>query len=276
MNAMTDSIVDKIESFCSEDSLWDSNLTWNTASPDLTLCFQKTVLPWVPCTFILIFSPLRLYLLPNERTKQQHSTLSLAKYILCSGLLFLSFLECIEKVYMNSLDDAVRQPEFMSFILTAITLIMANHVMWTERQQKIRSSGFLLTFWFLMFVSFCLTLQSRVRSLLKQDDMNVDTRFCFLSIQTLLSIAQLTLTALFVDNFPEDDQKYKKPSSENSTFLSILSFSWFTSIVREAYRRTLKAEDMIELTDDITSESAVPIFQKAWRDEVNITKRSVC
>ncbi|XP_062567586.1 multidrug resistance-associated protein 1-like [Saccostrea cucullata] len=273
MDAMKDTIIDKIESYCSGDSLWDFNLTWNTASPDLTPCFQKTVLPWIPCIFILIFSPLRLYLLPNERSKQQHSTLSLAKYILCAGLILLSLLECLETVFVNSLDDALRQPEFISSILTGIALILANHVMWTERQQKIRSSGFLLVYWFLMLVSFSLTLQSRVRSLLKQDDMNVDTRFCFLSIQTLLCIAQLTLTALFVDNFPEDDQKYKKPCVENSTSLSTLTFSWFTGVVREAYKRPLKAEDMLDLQENLKSESIVPVFEKAWHDEINTLKK---
>ncbi|XP_061183744.1 multidrug resistance-associated protein 1-like [Saccostrea echinata] len=212
MDAMRETIIDKIESYCSGDSLW----------------------------------------------------------ILCSGLILLSILGCLETIYVNSLNDAVRQPEFMSSILTGITLIVANHIMWTERQQKIRSSGFLLTYWFLMFVSFSLTLQSRVRSLLKQDEMIVDTRFCVLSIQTLLSIANLIVTALFIDSFPEDE--YKKPCVENSTSLSTLTFSWFTGVVREAYKRPLKAEDMLELQENLKSESTVPVFEKAWHNEINTLK----
>jgi hypothetical protein len=39
-------------------------------------------------------------------------------------------------------------------------------------------------------------------------------------------------------------------------------------LVREAYRRPLKAEDMVDLQTELKSESAVPIFENAWRDEV--------
>ncbi|XP_048735267.2 multidrug resistance-associated protein 1-like [Ostrea edulis] len=273
MDKVKEHIIDSIEFLCSGEALWDSNLTWNTATPDLTSCFQKTILPWVPCLFLLILSPLRLFLLPKELSKQPHSGLSSAKNILCYVLMFLSFLECLETVYVNSLSDAWGTPAFFSSLLTGITMIIANYIMITERQRKIRSSGFLLGYWFLMSVSLILMLQSHIRRLFKQEITNVDNRLCLLSLQSLLSIGQLVLTGLFVDKFSDDNEKYQqKRCAEKSTILSILTFSWVTGLIREAYRRTLKAEDMVELPTEMKSETAVPIFEKAWHDEVQNLK----
>jgi hypothetical protein len=42
-----------------------------------------------------------------------------------------------------------------------------------------------------------------------QDILDVDSRVCLLSLQSALSIAQLILTALFTDQFPGDDEKFK-------------------------------------------------------------------
>ena len=36
--------------------IWDINLTWNTTDPDFTPCFHKTVLVYIPCGFLWIFS----------------------------------------------------------------------------------------------------------------------------------------------------------------------------------------------------------------------------
>uniref|UniRef100_A0A8P4FVA5 ABC-type glutathione-S-conjugate transporter n=1 Tax=Dicentrarchus labrax TaxID=13489 RepID=A0A8P4FVA5_DICLA len=42
------------------DPLWDWNLTWYTSQPDLTQCFQHTVLVWSPCVYLWTCSPLYL------------------------------------------------------------------------------------------------------------------------------------------------------------------------------------------------------------------------
>lgn len=37
--------------------LQDWNRTWYTANPDLTQCFQNTVLVWVPCIYLWLLAP---------------------------------------------------------------------------------------------------------------------------------------------------------------------------------------------------------------------------
>lgn len=46
----------------------DWNRTWQTHNPDLTPCFQNTVLVWIPCLYLWIFAPLYiLYLKSHDR-----------------------------------------------------------------------------------------------------------------------------------------------------------------------------------------------------------------
>ncbi len=46
----------------------DWNRTWQTHNPDLTPCFQNTVLVWIPCLYLWLFAPFYiLYLKRNDR-----------------------------------------------------------------------------------------------------------------------------------------------------------------------------------------------------------------
>lgn len=38
-------------------------------------------------------------------------------------------------------------------------------------------------------------------------------------------------------------------------------------LVKDAYKRPLEAKDLIEFSADLKSESAVPVFKKAWHDD---------
>lgn len=44
-------------------------MSWEADNPDLTSCFQETVLVWVPCAFLWIASPYELYRIKNTILK---------------------------------------------------------------------------------------------------------------------------------------------------------------------------------------------------------------
>ncbi|XP_067087498.1 multidrug resistance-associated protein 1-like [Osmerus mordax] len=55
--------MDDLCSLSGLDALWDWNLTWYTPHPDLTQCFQHTVLVWFPCLYLWLCAPLYLLFL---------------------------------------------------------------------------------------------------------------------------------------------------------------------------------------------------------------------
>ncbi|KAF0306973.1 Canalicular multispecific organic anion transporter 2 [Amphibalanus amphitrite] len=48
---------------------WNTSLTWDADVPDFTPCFERTVLVWVPCGFLWLFSPVEtlMVLRSNDR-----------------------------------------------------------------------------------------------------------------------------------------------------------------------------------------------------------------
>lgn len=79
----------------------DINVTWNTATPDFTPCFQRTVLSWTPIAFLVLFSPLRYwYLADREPAKDQIRTkLSVSKYV------SLFILELVTRIVCMSIQE---------------------------------------------------------------------------------------------------------------------------------------------------------------------------
>nr|CAD7445717.1 unnamed protein product [Timema bartmani] len=51
----------------SADVLQDANVTWNTDDPDLTPCFQRTLLIYLPCAFLWALSPLEVFYILNNK-----------------------------------------------------------------------------------------------------------------------------------------------------------------------------------------------------------------
>ena len=54
--------------FC-PDPLWDTNLTWYTDNPDFTVCFQQTVLVFVPSFALLLLTPFQFQVINESRDK---------------------------------------------------------------------------------------------------------------------------------------------------------------------------------------------------------------
>ena len=79
--------------FCG-DPLWDTNLTWNTDSPELTECFQETVLVYAPAAVILLFLPLQLLYIKRSRDRGIPWTfLNVARALLTFGLVIVAVVD---------------------------------------------------------------------------------------------------------------------------------------------------------------------------------------
>ena len=57
-----------MDQFCGS-KFWDNDLVWNSEDPDIPECFQKTILIWVPCAFLWVFSEIEVYYLLNSKKR---------------------------------------------------------------------------------------------------------------------------------------------------------------------------------------------------------------
>uniref|UniRef100_A0A8P4GUH6 ABC-type glutathione-S-conjugate transporter n=1 Tax=Dicentrarchus labrax TaxID=13489 RepID=A0A8P4GUH6_DICLA len=127
------------------DPLWDWNLTWYTSQPDLTQCFQHTVLVWSPCVYLWTCSP--LYLLYLQLRPHR-------------GFIPLSKLCCSKTVRPSA--DA--EPGTR----TQRTLVLAVVIIQVERMKGCRSSVLLFLFWTLLVLCSLVPLKVDIEQIIYQ------------------------------------------------------------------------------------------------------------
>ncbi|RXN09968.1 multidrug resistance-associated 1-like protein [Labeo rohita] len=80
--------MDTLCSLSGLDPLWDWNQTWYTHNPELSNCFQNTVLVWAPCIYLWVLSPFYcLHLYCHGRGRLPLSSLCSAKLVLAVCLI---------------------------------------------------------------------------------------------------------------------------------------------------------------------------------------------
>ncbi len=85
--------------------LQDYQLTWNTSNPDLTPCFEKTVLVWAPCGFLWLGSILDIYYSYANKSRQiPRSPLNVAKIIVTLLLIILDVIMLQEAIFPREAD----------------------------------------------------------------------------------------------------------------------------------------------------------------------------
>ncbi|KAF5894744.1 multidrug resistance-associated protein 1-like [Clarias magur] len=101
----------------------DSNLTWNTSTPNLTKCFQHTVLVWVPCFYLWVCSPFYvLYLRCFHHGLISISRLCRAKTVLGMCLVLFWILELFCLLSENGSNTQLHMVFLLSPIIRILTM----------------------------------------------------------------------------------------------------------------------------------------------------------
>uniref|UniRef100_A0A8C4Z3A9 ATP-binding cassette, sub-family C (CFTR/MRP), member 6a n=1 Tax=Gadus morhua TaxID=8049 RepID=A0A8C4Z3A9_GADMO len=212
--------------YCSLPQDW--NRTWYTASPDLTHCFQNTVLVWVPCVYLWLLAPfycLHLYCHGNGRIRI--SCLCTAKMVLGFLLASFGFVEFFYILLERSGEIHQHMVFLLSPIVRSVTVILALFIIQLERLRGCRSSVFLFLFWVLAVVCSLVPLRAKIQ-------LAVDENPC-----------------------PVKD----------ASFLSKILFWWFTGLVVKGYRSPLEADDLWHLRDEDSSDKILSDLEKEWNAE---------
>ncbi|KAL3875737.1 hypothetical protein ACJMK2_033658 [Sinanodonta woodiana] len=262
--------------FC-DSYFWDLQETWNTTDPDFSPCFQKTCLLWTPCVFLLLLGSIRLALLHSRDSARVISLtwLSITKFILAGAIGVLAVLDIAKSLFEQiSLGD-VPIVNFVSPLVLLITMIMFVAVLNKERQSGIRTSGLQVIFWLLMTTVNIIILRSQIRVAVLEgkikDIFRSTTFFAFFPIV----LVQLVLSAL-VDKPPIGAQapQGEKPCPEGgASFLSRITFWWFSRTLIQGYKRDLTMDDLFDLNEEDKSANVVPRFDKHWHQEFQKWKK---
>ncbi|NXI34942.1 MRP3 protein, partial [Galbula dea] len=248
----------------------DSNLSIHTDNPDLTPCFQNTILAWIPS--IYLWSALPFYLFYLKHNKRGYIVLSvLSRFKTLFGVLlwcvswadlFYSFHELLQ----NRTPPPVY---FVTPLIVGITVLLATVLIQYERLRGVQSSGVLVIFWFLSVLCALVPFRSKIMTTTAQGHVNERFRFTTFYIYFALIIIELILSC-----FKEKPPFFSPVSTDpnpcpelTSGFLSRLTFWWFTSMAILGYRKPLEGKDLWSLNEEDTSKIIVQQLSKEWDKE---------
>uniref|UniRef100_A0A8C5JW82 MRP2 protein n=1 Tax=Junco hyemalis TaxID=40217 RepID=A0A8C5JW82_JUNHY len=211
---------------------------------DLPVCFQQTVLVWIPLGFFWILAPWQLLPMCKSKAKKSSVTkLYIIKQVL-AALLVLTAVAGLALAFVDAEQGAVPAVQYTNPSLYIATWIMVLLVQDARRSCLRRDSGVLFCFWILSLLCGILPFQSLVRRALQVGFHRK------LRASTWSSISQYPLC--FVPQNPQ----------MTASFLSSITFEWYTSMVVKGYRKPLEIEDVWELNDKDKTKVLYTAFEK--------------
>ncbi|XP_067995695.1 ATP-binding cassette sub-family C member 2 isoform X1 [Melanerpes formicivorus] len=254
-----------LDEFCGSIFWNDSYLARPDA--DLPICFQQTVLVWVPLGFLWIFAPWQL--LPMCKSGAKKSSVT-KLYIIKQMLTTLLVLTAVAELVLAFVDDTDQDPlpavwyTNPSLYIATWLLVLLIHD--ARRFCMRRDSAILGCFWILSLLCGILPFQSLVRRALQAPISDVP-RFVLFFISYGLQLL-LFIVSGFSDVAPETKEIWKKNPAVTASFLSSISFQWYSSMVVKGYRKPLEIEDTWELKSKDKIQAIHSVFEKNMKAAV--------
>uniref|UniRef100_A0A672QTA2 Multidrug resistance-associated protein 1 n=1 Tax=Sinocyclocheilus grahami TaxID=75366 RepID=A0A672QTA2_SINGR len=224
----------------------DWNRTWQTHNPDLTPCFQNTVLVWIPCLYLWLFAPFYiLYLKRNDCGYICMTHLNRAKTVIGFTLWLICWADVFYSFWERSHGAAIAPVYLVSPTMLGVTMVRP---------------GF----------------HKRKLSCILPASVNVFKYTTFYIYYTMLLIS--LILACLSDQPPLFSQAVKdsNPCPESgASFLSRITFWWITGLMVTGYKRPLEEKDLWSLNTEDKSQRVVPQLVRRWDQECNKVKRPV-
>ncbi|XP_071797862.1 multidrug resistance-associated protein 1-like [Asterias amurensis] len=254
--------------FCGDYKFWEPALL-NSSHPDLSPCFQETVLSWLPLLFIWLVMPFYLYYIKtHDQGYIKVSCLHRIKTVLSALMILLPVVDvglAISEIISPT--QQVAAVYLLTPALTALTMILVFLIIQTERMKGVQSSWMLFVFWCILALCGIVEFISKIYTALEQTQFDL-IRFVTFYIFYALGLVQLVCSAI-KDNHPE----YSIVSDTNAcpeataSFISKITFNWFSSMVFRGYKKTLTEKDLWSLLERDKAAAVMPRFFQSWRKE---------
>lgn len=192
-----------MDDFCGS-KFWDLNLTWYTDDPDLTPCFQQTVLVWTPCAFLWVFSILELYYLRKSQNKDvPWSFLNVSKLALIGLLVVLTVVDLVKALTTDESLGSGYPVYYYTPAIKIATFIFAGALVYLNKHYGMRTSGLLFLFWLLLTISSIPRVRTEIRQHEARELSHAWKEYQFISFMIYFAITcVLFLLNFFVDKAP--------------------------------------------------------------------------
>ncbi|XP_032889972.1 canalicular multispecific organic anion transporter 1 [Amblyraja radiata] len=263
-------MTDVLDTYCGS-TFWNASLL-DRPDPDLTVCFEQTVLVWIPLAFLWICTSWQVLALCKSRhIGGTCSRLYLAKQIF-AGLLFLTSMAdmilTVMEDYEVDLDSTTNGQNPVVFYVNAFLyllswlLVMLIH----EGRRRIddKNSACIFSFWLLSAACDLLMLQTLIRMTIDQGGPPDLPRFTLFCISYSLKCISLVVSSIS-DVSSETRAAAKKNPHIAASFLSRITFHWFNGMMMKGYRKPLESKHLWDLNEEDRCQTIYAEFDKHMR-----------
>ncbi|XP_071454835.1 multidrug resistance-associated protein 1-like [Hetaerina americana] len=262
-----------LTSFCGSP-FWDLNVTWHTDNPDLTICFQKTVLVWTPCAFLWLFSPLDFYHAYKSKNKNiPWSWLNVSKYIVKFVIIVVTLVDLAHICDLDLSGEKLFPADHCAPIIRLFSFAYSMLILHWNLKRGIRTSGLQFIFWLLLVMCESVHYRSLLINSSRYDSTGLRTSFILFMIYFPLIVCQLFLNC-FADAPPKKlfCPPLKNPCPEiGASFLSRMLFSWFDGLSWIGFRRPLESKDLWSVKFEDSAAEVFPIFNRYWSQSLKLS-----
>ncbi|GAB1302447.1 ATP-binding cassette sub-family C member 2 [Apodemus speciosus] len=223
-----------MDEFCNS-TFWNLSLL-KSPEADLPLCFEQTVLVWIPLGFLWLLAPWQLYSVYRSRTKRS----SITKFYLAKQAVTDLSVALTEDTGQATIPP-VRYTNPILYICT-----------WTPGFADPTQQTMVYTEELLVPVHILDSLNIMWRI---PDSTSNMVYSCLFFVSYGFQIVILVLSA-----FSEPSDSTHTPSA-TASFLSSITFSWYDSIVLKGYKHPLTLEDVWDVDDRIKTKSVTSKFE---------------
>ncbi|KAI9535316.1 hypothetical protein NQZ68_002870 [Dissostichus eleginoides] len=264
-----------LEEYCGS-VFWNASYL-NREDPDLPVCFEQTVLVWIPLGFLWLCAPRHLAsLCCRKQVTQKH----LSKHYICKqlvvSLLFLTAIAALAVTLGQDYGPSADPPStvknagvyYVNPILYAVTWILLLLCQeGVRRREGAVDSATLFVFWLFLVLCDVFPFQTLLREALRLGEISDVPRFCLFYISFGLELIALILSAV-ADIAPEDKKLFKKNPEAGAAFLSRITFNWLNSMMFKGNRQALVQEDLWELQEEDSTATINDRFQFFMKSEL--------
>ncbi|CAG9797144.1 unnamed protein product [Chironomus riparius] len=269
------------EEFCGSP-FWDAELTWSETNPDFTFCFKQTVLIWVPCLYLWLFSIVDL----RRRSRSRRSDIPWS-FLNLSKLVFTILLVCLSIVDLTLMlaiatGEEIFDVQYVSIGIKLVTFIFLVFIQLYHKKKGHRTSIYLFIFWMMLVIFAIPQLLREIRELNSAELGDGDFTWSdFQFINYVLYFSFITIEwflCCFADKPPRNSTypKYANPSPELGVGAIIkIFYAWFEPIAWKGYRRPLTEKDIYDINPENASAELVPKFDYNFEKSVTKSKKKI-
>ncbi|KAG5890605.1 hypothetical protein JTB14_005118 [Gonioctena quinquepunctata] len=261
-----------MDSFCGSP-FWNRTLTWDTDDPELTKCFEKTVLVWIPCIFLWTFSSLEVYYIFNSKRRDiPWNWLNLLKLGVIGTLIVLTLSDIVTTFKSaTETDSVVYSVDICSPLIKVFSFALSALLLLYNRKYGMQTSGLLFLFWFLLALFGAPQYRTEIRGA-QRDEIPLESYYFYVSYMIYYPLVILMFLLNCIADQGPRFTKYPKVQNpcpeESASFLSRLLFAWFDTLAWKGFRKPLETKDLWEMNPEDSSRELVPIFEKHWQNSL--------